>query len=309
MLAAAAYGDGIDLAAFDLDVRRQKVIPRVHERISALPARGPDCPSRRFAREYAGNVNWSLRLVKELLAATRMLREAGIPSVPMKGVSLAQQWYGSLAARTAGDVDLLVAPEHGNKAERLFREAGYLPWENPVDPEDRLPERLRYEEAFRNPRTGVLVELHFRLNHNPNLMPLPFAGSGPRPSPSPSGGRRSASWATRTSSPTSASTAPGMSGAACNGSATWTACSGPSLTMRGPGWPRPTGWAWAAPSSRAWSSPTPCWAAPSPTRPGPGRSRWPACVTCWPMAPSTCSAASASRSGGRATRAPRRPCT
>ena len=54
-------------------------------------------------------------------ALYKLFQENQIPFIPLKGSVLASQVYGNLALRHAGDIDLLVAPQHVELADQLLR--------------------------------------------------------------------------------------------------------------------------------------------------------------------------------------------
>ncbi|WP_114393898.1 nucleotidyltransferase family protein [Oleisolibacter albus] len=180
-IAAGAYGEAVpgqpsfDRGLFDRLVLRQRVYPLLHPLFGTLPARAPDCPSRRYARLCQDNIRAALRLVEVLSLATAALRSVGIRSIPLKGVALAQRWYGNVALRYAGDLDLLVAADDLTAADRRLRGSGFSPRADTPRVSGSRRDRHTHHFAYRHDETGVLLELHQRLQPNPHLMPVPFA--------------------------------------------------------------------------------------------------------------------------------------
>jgi hypothetical protein len=74
----------------------------------------------------------------------------GIPLVVLKGLSLAGWVYPDPACRPMDDIDLLVKPEHLQAASQLLTSLGYS-------------DKIFGIEDFRNPATGIVVDLHAEL--------------------------------------------------------------------------------------------------------------------------------------------------
>jgi hypothetical protein len=98
------------------------------------------------------------------------LAEAGIDVLVLKGLALSILFYGDLAVRPMGDVDLLVRPEDARRTVRLLEQLGYvstelLPegaprWQREGD--DAWYERLRHARGFR--RDGGEIDVHWTLS-------------------------------------------------------------------------------------------------------------------------------------------------
>ncbi len=95
-------------------------------------------------------------LTDKLAAA---LAERNVPTMPLKGVTLAETVHGDLGARVSHDIDLLVEPEHLDAATATLRGLGW--WENTFTaPRRGLPllHRVLHHEAH------PPVELHWRVH-------------------------------------------------------------------------------------------------------------------------------------------------
>lgn len=102
----------------------------------------------------------------------------GIDALLLKGVGLTQRLYGRLDMRGAGDIDVLVRPDHLERAAARLTAMG-LPRESwsraglPVG--DAAEEDLVHHEVRHCcPSTGTLVEVHRRLTANPHVLPWDF---------------------------------------------------------------------------------------------------------------------------------------
>ncbi len=104
---------------------------------------------------------------------SRLLTDAGLAHLCIKGPALAVQTTGSTSARGAGDIDLLVAPEAVPEAHRLLVGDGWvLQPANAVSPGTwawRHVLRAFNELSYRGPR-GAL-DLHWRLDPSPHGLP------------------------------------------------------------------------------------------------------------------------------------------
>ena len=74
---------------------------------------------------YLVNAFRNQLMAEELARLLRLLGEAGIRVVPLKGVALAQSLYGDVAARVCGDIDILVPPANAAQAINLLLASGY----------------------------------------------------------------------------------------------------------------------------------------------------------------------------------------
>ena len=86
--------------------------------------------------------------------ALRALHGAGVDVMPLKGVLLRRVAYDDPAARTVGDVDLLVRGRDVRRAHEALVAAGFSVI---------FLEAGERERCFRHPRHGMLVDLHWQL--------------------------------------------------------------------------------------------------------------------------------------------------
>lgn len=124
---------------------------------------GPDlCPP-----EFRDRVECGLRLARaralsiesETRSVVSRLAGEGIAALPLKGPLLAQEAHGDVGLRETDDVDLLVLPQHLERARCILVEDGYSDPSDPVRP-NGLPD---IHFAFK--RHGrPSVELHWRVH-------------------------------------------------------------------------------------------------------------------------------------------------
>ena len=109
----------------------------------------------------------ALRNTSEALRLQRIMEQAGIQPVFLKGSALAVRAYGSIGVRDSIDIDMVVPPGAVAHAWSLLEQAGYVM----TAPARRLsPGVLRAyqksakDSAHRHPQRKVKVELHWRLS-------------------------------------------------------------------------------------------------------------------------------------------------
>jgi hypothetical protein len=168
--------DDFDWQRFSRLARRHCVVPVVWNNLQARSQiKVPLAVLADLRDGYRKNALRALRLVTHVTQITAALNSAGIRSVPLKGVCLAARHYGDVGGRHAGDVDLLIAHEHVTKADTILRERGYLRISNTthVAMDEPFSEDMIYRLHFMYISPGgVVVELHFRLHKNPDVLPL-----------------------------------------------------------------------------------------------------------------------------------------
>jgi Uncharacterised nucleotidyltransferase len=134
-------------------------------------------PPTEVSREIYDRVHASARsnlvMAAESLKLARLLEEACIPTVFVKGVSLAMLAYGVLALKQSVDIDLLVAPRDVGRAADILDRAGYAGGEQ-LSAMTRKRRELLIRHArhwgFIHRDSRVPVELHWRLSYNPRLL-------------------------------------------------------------------------------------------------------------------------------------------
>lgn len=103
-----------------------------------------------------------LYLEQRLKETIRLLREADLPIVLLKGAALAQTAYGSFAERPMGDVDLLLPDELAWTAQELLRANGWR--EEQVDVTSEFYADHHHLPPLEDAHgSGLAVEVHRRL--------------------------------------------------------------------------------------------------------------------------------------------------
>jgi hypothetical protein len=112
---------------------------------------------------------WELSHQHALGSLLRVLQEAGVTPVLIKGTSLAYSLYGNPALRTRGDTDLLIAPTRHAQVHGLLLGQGY---ETRVAVEGEF---ISYQAAYvRRSRDGGehTLDVHWKINNSELLSHL-----------------------------------------------------------------------------------------------------------------------------------------
>jgi len=114
-------------------------------------------------QDYERNVYKSLFLARELIRILDCLDAIGVEVVPYKGIVMAEVYYGDMALRRSGDMDLFVRGRDVGRIKHAVRDLGYRQ-RVPV-PEDAEEEYIAsgYECTFDSPAGKNLLELQWAL--------------------------------------------------------------------------------------------------------------------------------------------------
>lgn len=101
----------------------------------------------------------------ELARVGKLFSKEGISLIPLKGVALSQELYGDPCIRSSVDLDILIHPEHLEKAEKILLDAGY---QNDLLLHDMSEAQKRYitnslpHHQYLNCEKNIHIELHWR---------------------------------------------------------------------------------------------------------------------------------------------------
>jgi hypothetical protein len=114
-------------------------------------------------QSYERNVHKSLFLARELIRILDGLDAIGIEVIPYKGIVLSEVYYGDMALRQSGDLDLFVRGQDVPRIKSAVRELGYTV-RVPI-PEDAEEDYIAsgYECTFDSPAGKNLLELQWAL--------------------------------------------------------------------------------------------------------------------------------------------------
>jgi len=155
---------------WDVILRRaaaHQVFPLLYRNLRTLDWPGvPEEARSRIKSAFRLNALRNMQLSAELARLLRVLTEAGISVVPLKGVTLAASLYGDPAFRVCADLDVLVAPESLTHAIEAVRGSGYH--DESTDPFfSGLALRYgRHYDLLRDGALPCLLEIHWRVVQN-----------------------------------------------------------------------------------------------------------------------------------------------
>jgi hypothetical protein len=116
-----------------------------------------------LGQRYERNVHKSLFLARELTRILDCLDALGIEVIPYKGVVLSEVYYGDMALRQSGDLDLFVRKRDVVRIKSALGDLGYTT--RLLIPEDAMGDYIAsgYEWTFDGPAGPNLLELQWAL--------------------------------------------------------------------------------------------------------------------------------------------------
>lgn len=87
----------------------------------------PPSVSTSLRQSYERNIHKALFLTRELIRVLDCLNTRGIEAIPYKGAVLSETYYGDMALRQSGDMDLFVRKQDVPRAKKLVGDLGYMP--------------------------------------------------------------------------------------------------------------------------------------------------------------------------------------
>jgi hypothetical protein len=115
-------------------------------------------------RESVTNTQSVLHLVSKALKVIKLFDENKIASAFFKGPMLAEQAYGDLALRQAGDIDILITEEKFPQAKKLLESLGYEMYPQLNTRQQASHLSFHCEIPFVRDDWFTVVDLHWRLS-------------------------------------------------------------------------------------------------------------------------------------------------
>jgi hypothetical protein len=128
----------------------------------------PTSVAEAFMATYRTNWIWNRRLRGEQRRIIDAILARGIDVVLVKGVTLAERYYGEIALRPIGDIDLLVRPEEAADCGRILSACGYTPLpgrEKPSQWHALVNRALAYHSD-----AGITIDVHWALASLPSYV-------------------------------------------------------------------------------------------------------------------------------------------
>ena len=139
------------------------LISLLYQNLAPLHDVVPPAVLASLRQSYERNIHKSLFLTRELIRVLDCLGGLGIDVVPYKGVVLSKVYYGDMALRQSGDLDLFVRRQDVTRIESAVRALGYTP--RVLIPEDAERNYIDsgYECTFDSAAGINLLELQWAL--------------------------------------------------------------------------------------------------------------------------------------------------
>ena len=138
------------------------VLPLLHRTLISAEARIPHQAADKLRSKYERNAFQCFANASELLQVLKALQQASISAMPFKGVVLGACAYGDITARTAGDLDVMIARQDIPGATAILRERGYE-LKTASRPDGMPAEENEFEYHFERESDGMVIELRWRL--------------------------------------------------------------------------------------------------------------------------------------------------
>ncbi|GGD73297.1 nucleotidyltransferase domain-containing protein [Paenibacillus nasutitermitis] len=167
---AGLFAD-MDWDAFIKLARHHRVHPYLYTKLKEIGSGYVPAPVLRgFYQEYCNNTFIMLGLSGEMERICQVFEGIGIRSLFLKGPVLAVDLYGDISHRTSCDLDILIPIKDLFRAEKKLEELGYRK-DDYIDSVLNDWKWRHHHTTFIHPRTGIKVELHWRLNPAPSKEP------------------------------------------------------------------------------------------------------------------------------------------
>ncbi|MCM3574680.1 nucleotidyltransferase family protein [Mesobacillus subterraneus] len=148
-----------------------RVFPSIASKLKAIKANiVPEFVISNLNKAYRNNTINMLYLLGETEYISKLLKASHVPTLFLKGPSLAVDLYGDTSSRTSSDLDILVPIHQLEKAEEILIKSGYIK-------DDYFETVLNdwkwrhHHLSFFHPEKKVKVEVHWRLNPGPSFEP------------------------------------------------------------------------------------------------------------------------------------------
>ncbi|MHB8216459.1 MAG: nucleotidyltransferase domain-containing protein [Candidatus Sulfotelmatobacter sp.] len=135
----------------------------LHQNLSRLDDMVPSWVVSTLRGRYERNVHKSLFLARELIRILDCTDALGIEVLPYKGLALSEAYYGDMALRDSGDIDLFVRRRDVRRIKDAIRELGYTTRVPIPDEAEEDYFDSGYECTFDSPAGCNLLELQWAL--------------------------------------------------------------------------------------------------------------------------------------------------
>jgi hypothetical protein len=142
--------------------KEHRVSSLLHRRLSEAGDAVPPSVLATLNGEYQLNYLQCLANAAELIQLLKDFDRESIAGMPFKGIVLSAMIYGDLAARAAGDLDVLISFHDLSRATALLVKRGFE-LETPTHADGSPAVANYFEYHFQRPTDGMIVELRWKL--------------------------------------------------------------------------------------------------------------------------------------------------
>lgn len=166
----------IDWNQFLAWVQRNRIAPLIYHNLrQSIISKIPETVISQLQKDFERNSPRVLMQLAESTRLSRLLADAGIRSMIIKGASLSQFAFGNPLLRESGDIDVVIEAGHVAEADLLLAKAGYQRVVPDIQMAPALCEaycRRRSQFGYHLEKRNLVLELHWRLTSNPLLIPI-----------------------------------------------------------------------------------------------------------------------------------------
>jgi Uncharacterised nucleotidyltransferase len=134
------------------------VAPLLYKNLSSFSGVPPEV-LHNFRKVYLFNIKDTVTAANELREIISSLADGGVESVPIKGVTVAEEVFGDASLYASSDIDILIRLKDIYLAADIMRKNGYSPADAEIEP----PYPDYYEDLHFFKEGRKTVEVHFRL--------------------------------------------------------------------------------------------------------------------------------------------------
>lgn len=149
---------------------KQRIGGLLYHRLETYPTEAgiPLWVLKELRQHYLDTALSNMQLYGELYKVLKVLQDADIPVIVLKGAYLAQGVYSNVALRSLGDLDILVKKGDVSSAARKLQQVGYHMCDEGVDWAVHLENFHHF--LFLSPSSNAQIELHWNLR--PSFLPF-----------------------------------------------------------------------------------------------------------------------------------------
>jgi hypothetical protein len=135
----------------------------LYQSLASFESEVPPAVLASLRQGHEKNIHKSLFLAGELIRILDYFQKLGVEAIPYKGVVLSEAYYGDMALRQSGDMDLFVRQQDVPRIKDAVRNLGYTP--RVLISEDAEHDYIGsgYEWTFDSPAGKNLLELQWAL--------------------------------------------------------------------------------------------------------------------------------------------------